>query len=814
MPKIQEFAVNVPFIASLSVSSRRHFVSRYAALALLLALFATLPSTDAADAPADKPSAEEKAAAAPVPLAELSVQAEAAMVNLRGIAAGVTADDSLAAMAKDLPAITREIEGRANENARILSQRPSLELLRNLERSWQTVRTTLALWRDQLGARIAALDSDLGRVVELENIWKETLALSQKEKAPPELVSRAQHVLAAVERTRGTVDQQRAHALRVQSRVAALDFRVSEVIDAIRQARDVTLARVLQRDSPPLWEPEVRVRAGERIAVESQEARESQWETLTSYVERRSDRILLHGVLFVLLSGLIYWARRRLLAWVREEPGLQHATSVVAFPVATALVLALLASRWVYPQAPRLMWAIIGASALIPTVLVLRRIAEPYLRPLLYATVVFFFADQVRLVAAAIELVPRLVFFAEMLGGTVFLLWFMRTKRRDEAGAERRHPRLVRMGVRLAAAIFAATAIANAAGYVALSNLLGNTVLRSMYIGLILYAAVEILDVLMELALRVRPLTLFGMVRRHRELLRRRMRTVLNAAAFLWWLLFVLDRLAVRDRVIGGLSAALSAELNVGAISVSLADVLAFVVAVWASFIVSRFVLFVLDEEIYPHARLKRGLPYAISRTLHYAILVAGFFVAMGVIGVDMTKFTILAGAFTVGVGFGLQNIFNNFVSGMILLFERPVQVGDVIQVEDVSGVIERIGIRASIVRTSNGSEVIVPNSKLISERLVNWSFSGRQRGIEVPISVVLGSDPARVIAVLERVAGDHPNVLKQPAPHALLVRLGPDWMGFELRAYTHEVEDWMQVRSELAVAVTAALVAEEIKLR
>jgi len=181
---------------------------------------------------------------------------------------------------------------------------------------------------------------------------------------------------------------------------------------------------------------------------------------------------------------------------------------------------------------------------------------------------------------------------------------------------------------------------------------------------------------------------------------------------------------------------------------------------------------------------------------------------------VDMTKFTILAGAFTVGVGFGLQNIFNNFVSGLILLFERPVQVGDVIQMDDATGVVERIGIRASIVRTVGGSEVIVPNGKLISERLINWTFSDRQRSIEVAVSVVLGSDPERVIAVLERVATEHSRVLKQPPPEALLVRLGPDWMGFELRASTDCVEDWMKARSELSVAVTAALKAEGIALR
>jgi small-conductance mechanosensitive channel len=229
---------------------------------------------------------------------------------------------------------------------------------------------------------------------------------------------------------------------------------------------------------------------------------------------------------------------------------------------------------------------------------------------------------------------------------------------------------------------------------------------------------------------------------------------------------------------------------------------------------VSRLVRFVLEEEVFPHARLKRGLPYAISRTVHYFILVAGFFVAMAALGLDMTKFTILAGAFTVGVGFGLQNIFNNFVSGLILLFERPVQVGDLVQMDDATGVVQRIGIRASIVRASNGSEIIVPNGKLISERLVNWTFSERQRGIEVVISVMLDSDPARVISILEGVATAHPEVVKRPAPQALLTRIGPDYMGFELRAATGLIEDWMHVRSELAVAATAALTAEQIRLR
>ena len=152
-----------------------------------------------------------------------------------------------------------------------------------------------------------------------------------------------------------------------------------------------------------------------------------------------------------------------------------------------------------------------------------------------------------------------------------------------------------------------------------------------------------------------------------------------------------------------------------------------------------------------------------------------------------MSRVTILAGAFSVGVGFRLQNIFNNFILGLILLFERPINIGDVVQIEDASGVVEQIGIRASIIRTSNGSEIIIPNGKLISERLTNWTLSSQQHGIEMPIAVAQANDPKRVIAVLEKTAAEHPLITRDPSPQALVVKLDADSLGLELRAWTDQ---------------------------
>jgi len=445
----------------------------------------------------------------------------------------------------------------------------------------------------------------------------------------------------------------------------------------------------------------------------------------------------------------------------------------------------------------------------------LRHLVERRLLPPLYAALAFYLIDQLRSVSASIDLVPRLLFVSEMIAAAALFLWFgYRLRPSANELARRRRLSLFRSVGRIGFLICAGTAFANAAGYVALSNLVGDAMLESMYAGFVLYAVVQILNALAEIAMRVSPLNRLNMVRLHRELLQRRARQGMLWVAGVIWTLYVLDLLAVRERVFDALRAVLDAKMALGQMEISLGSILAFIFTVWAAFIVSRLVLFVLNEEIFPHAPLKRGVPYAISRTVYFVIVTLGFVIALSIIGMEMTQLTILASAFTIGVGFGLQNIFNNFVSGLIVLFERPVQVGDVIQVDDAVGIVERIGIRASVVSTASGSEIIVPNGKLISDRVINWTLSGRRRVIDVPVSVVLQSDPQKVITILEDVAKKHPAVLPEPPAQAIVTRLGPDWMGFELKAAIGDVEQWMTVRSELAVSAAAALRAGDVSLR
>jgi len=199
-------------------------------------------------------------------------------------------------------------------------------------------------------------------------------------------------------------------------------------------------------------------------------------------------------------------------------------------------------------------------------------------------------------------------------------------------------------------------------------------------------------------------------------------------------------------------------------------------------------------------------MAYAASRLLHYVILTLGFVIGLGVLGVDLTKVTVLVGAFGVGLGFGLQSVVNNFVSGLILLFERPIHVGDSVEVENLQGRVQRIGIRASVVRTLQGAEIIVPNSQLVSEQVTNWTLSDQLRRIDLPVGVSYSAAPQKVIEVLEAVASANPGVLKNPRPKALFLGYGDSSINFELRAWTDQFDNWYRIRSELAVAVFDAV--------
>jgi small-conductance mechanosensitive channel len=354
--------------------------------------------------------------------------------------------------------------------------------------------------------------------------------------------------------------------------------------------------------------------------------------------------------------------------------------------------------------------------------------------------------------------------------------------------------------------ILAVSMIANLVGNVTLSKLLTNGVLNSAYIAAVLFAGAMVLRGAGIAFLRTPLARTSRAVRTHTEILRRRVRRGIHALAFLVWGWATLMLFGLYDPLQAGVVATLGKQWTFGSMSVSLGGVLAFVLTLYVSILISRFIRFVLNEDVLPHLSLPRGVAATISMLVNYFIIALGFFIAVSAAGFELSQFALIAGALGVGIGFGLQNIVNNFVSGLVLIFERPVQIGDTVQLGELRGQVRRIGIRASVVRTFEGAEVIVPNGNLISSEVINWTLSDRTRRAEVFVGVKYGTDPKSVLELLVRAARSHEEVLEFPEPRALFRGFGESSLDFSVRFWTAGAEDWLRISSDVTVAINDAL--------
>ena len=788
-----------------------HRLSRLVLL-LILALVSgggTAPGEQASASPA-KPNP----APTPIPLTTVPVEAQSAMTSLEEIDASVSRDQSSAGdIAGSLSNLTSEIDATIAEDMRLLTASPPLDVLYRLKSTWQNFGDNLSALARELAQRATSLEEERARLDQLNKIWQATLQSAKQPDTPQPFWQSVQNVVDSIERTRQAAESGREQVLTWQGGLSEQEARVRIALSSIEQSQNRALKSLLVRDSPPIWSGETSL--GREWEKQSGASFSSQLKASTAFAKQHPFAFLVHALLIVLIATALQFMRRRMRKVTEEKPDLQRAVPILDLPVSMAFVLSLLIVAPIYPQAPRFIQAIMGTAALIPTVLILRKLLQPNSYPILSALVVMYFVGQLRLLAASLPHSGRLLFLGQMLGGSLFLIWLLRSWHLPTAAAET-HGRLWR-GIRAIAIIgliiLPAAFLANIFGYVNLGNLLGIIFLKSVFVAAMLYTAIRILEGLIIIALQVRPLGSLRVVSLHRPMLQRRTCRVLEFLAFLFWLSLILNFFGLLTPLTATTKAALNTNLGIGSLNISAHSILAFLITVWASFLVSRFLRFLLEEDVYHHFHLAPGIPYATSTMLHYAILLLGFFIALGALGIDLTKITILAGAFSVGIGFGLQNVINNFVSGLILLFERPIKIGDMIEVSGIAGEVRRIGIRASVIRTADGSEVIVPNGSLISSNVTNWTFSDVLRAIEVSVNVVGGADPQRVFELLKSTAAGHPGVAKEPSPQVYVVNFTAGAITFQLRVWTDQYHEWAQLRSDLSVAVNDALAREKIAI-
>ena len=261
---------------------------------------------------------------------------------------------------------------------------------------------------------------------------------------------------------------------------------------------------------------------------------------------------------------------------------------------------------------------------------------------------------------------------------------------------------------------------------------------------------------------------------------------------------FLLTLWMAYDSPMAAVKGLLSLGFTLGSQQFSVSLVIAAVCFVYGSFLVSWVIQRLFLEKLAAKRGMETGVKISISRLVHYVLISVGFFLAIVALGFDLTKFTIVLGALGVGIGFGLQAIVNNFICGLILLFERPVRVGDNIEVGGVWAVVKKIGLRSTIVQTFDRADLIIPNADLVTNQVINWTLTDRFVRLIIPVGVAYGSDVSLVFDTLMQCAKEHPKVSLLYPPQVLFLSFGESSLDFELRVWLADADERLLVKSAL----------------
>ena len=818
--------------------SRRNPIVLSLALALTASIMATPVSTHAQRAPGpaaqeseaardsaaaqDSAAVQDTAAVAPpdtttvaafglaIAPADIPRQAEETMTELRNIRGRLQPEQELTSRARQVQDLLFDLRRRRADFERRGVDELSARALEDMRQEWLAVQLQLSNRQGRLVVQAEDIVGERLRLREIEEVWSETLQSAARFDMPPALIQRTETVLRATESLTIQVRDERDVVLTLQDEVSEEILAVAEVLEEIDTARESMIEGLLTANEPPLWVAARTQRDRVPPAVQITTTFSENVGQLRTYFARAQATYGRPGVwiqfgIFLVLLLLLSWFRYLSRSWSYEDPDLEASARILSRPFSAALLMTLLLTREIFPTAPLVLFDLNKLLILVPVLRLLPATALAKLRSTVYVTAALFVLDWLRNLTYPDSLLNRYSLFAWTILALVAFGWVVRPKGTLATIGRGFWQRAVLFLGRAVTLVFLAAGLANLFGYVHLASFVSEAALVAAYFAIVLYAGYLVLGGAWRAILRTKLASNLKAIQVHTATAERRGLFLLRVAALLFWILLVAWLLGVSDTLVDAVSSGLAAGFEVGSVTISVGSVLAFLITIWLAIIISGILRALLAEDVFPKTRHARAAD-TISTVVYWALLLIGFLFAAAAAGFEIGRLTILAGAFGVGIGFGLQDVVNNFVSGLILAFERPIQVGDIVDLGTLQGTVSRIGMRSSIIRTFQGAEVIVPNSNLISSPMVNWTRSDRLRRVEIPVGVAYGTDQREVFNVLMEVAKEHPDVLEHPEPSVLLRGFGDSSLDFELRFWTYRFDGFLRIQSEVTRMVLDAL--------
>lgn len=635
--------------------------------------------------------------------------------------------------------------------------------------------------RDRLG-ELESIRSSWRQKRELWRSWQQRLAAQDRPALAAEAARGLARIAGVLEAVDGAVDR----SLEVQRRLESVRLELPDLVRGSGLGPGAEDVPLIRRDAPLLGSLRHRQQLREGLLAPLADGLRSVSLPEPVFWERHSGALALQLFLF-LAAGLL---ARTFRAWsgVGEDW-----SGVLAHPWVLGAFVATAPTNLLYDLSPPLwglfVWTVFAVSSAVLAASTFRSAAKRWSIYGLAGAFTLLLTLEVLSLPAAWQRVVVVVLCAVGCG-------LMILAERHAAGqeADRRGFRLLMV---LAAGILALTLVAEVLGFDGFARGLLDAALASAFV----FLAVALLLRLGRGAIRgsvYRASRRFPLLQRVGHRLAVGLSWLYQALLVVFTLVELTDIWGLFPSPGAAFRALWGASFSLGRTELTLGGVLLAMLALYLVFLASTLLRSALEGEVLAKQDLDPGVRTAISTLLHYLLVTVGFFFALSLLGVDLTSFALVVGALGVGVGLGLQDLVKNFFSGLVLLFERPVRVGDTVILEGDWATVKKIGLRATTVTTFDRSEIIVPNGDLTSKRVTNWTLSDQVSRLILRVGVAYGSDIERVFRILHQVAAEHSDVLEDPAPTVLFMGFGDSSLDFELRVWVGSIDVRLTTLSDL----------------
>jgi small-conductance mechanosensitive channel len=683
----------------------------------------------------------------------------------------------------------------------------SFRNLTNLENDWILLNSLLTHEQAILIKKVQDYEKERSSLEGTLLVWEKTLTMAEETFAQPIIVDQITSTVSDIE---SLLTDLKSDSEFLQEELAEISEGIifcNNITGQIKSAQENATKQLLSRRQAPIWK-QFSKKPNVKLIREQRSLTDDTIAGLKDFYKNYATRIWLNIIAFIVILVLISILFRNLKQNMPEKDLSRGSVlyKILSRPVSSAFLINYVLTFLIFEILPDSIRLINTIILFIPVILILRDIITGPARKYIYFPIIAALLVQIHSLGYIETLISKIFLLLIVLFSLVVILSILIRKSQREYVLSTRFGKYVYGLLWLMFGIMLLSLISVIIGSVLLAEFITYASIRSSALALILYALSVTLNSVIISILHGRRMQKTNLIKQHYNIILKRMSGLVNFVSIILWIILTLRFFTLWDEVYNAIKKVLTYTLTLGTVNLSLGNIIIFVFIIWFTLWISSIIRIIFDEEIAPNVKMKRGVPGAISLIIRLSLITIGFLLAIAAAGVEMSKLAILLGALGVGIGFGLQNIFNNLISGIILAFERPINEGDVIEAGKYLGVVKQIGIRSSIIRTWEDAEVIIPNGNLISNEIVNWTLTNQQQRAELTVGVAYGTDPQKVIQILRDCAGSHPEVLKDPKPIPVFVAFGQSSLDFRLLFWITDNERRLMIQSDLAIFINDAL--------